>query len=153
MSSLLIWIPLLVGVWVAQSFLVFLQARAVTRRISALRQGARVAVGLGRSRIRVRTFVLVSADRADRVVKVESLSGWSVFARPQDMARYAGLPLAELPDIVRAQKAPRPFQVAVEQAVKALLEPEPSTEGAVMPDRHGPDPEEEEGGVPIDRPV
>lgn len=158
MSGILPWIALLIVVWVLQSTFVFFQAKAFAQRITQLRHEGRLAVGLGRSRIRIRMFAIVVVDRQDRVVRVETLGGWSVFARPRLLPRYVGLPVAELPDAVRAQKPSRQLQGAIDQAVKALTEPEPTTEGSVMPTRQnagetaGP-PEEEEGGVAIAHPV
>ena len=158
MLAFLPWIAALVFVWVLQSIFVFFQARAFARRITQLRHEGRLAIGLGRSRFRVRLFAIVVVNREDRVVKVETLSGWSVFARPRLLPRYAGLPVAELPQAVRAQKASRQLQGAIDQAVKALTQPEPSTEGAVMPTRQdaadtADPPEEEEGGVAIADPI
>lgn len=153
MPSPLVWIPLLAAVWVAQSIFVFYQGKAFALRISRLRHEGRVAIGLAHSRIRVRTFVIVVADRGDRVVKVETLSGFTVFARPRTLPRYAGLPLTELVDVVRANKAPAHFLKAVDQAVQALLSPEPATDGAVMPGASHPGSADslpaEEGGGPI----
>ncbi len=153
MPSPLVWIPLLAAVWVAQSIFVFYQGKAFAHRITELRREGRVAIGLAHNRIRVRTFVIVVADRDDRVVKVETLSGLTVFARPRTLPRYAGLPLTELSDVARANRAPAHFQKAASQAVQALLAPEPDTEGAAMPGGSHPGSvptmPAEEGGGPI----
>ena len=100
----------------------------------------------------IERYMVVVADRNDRVVRVERLSGLTVFARPQPINRYAGLPLTELSDVVRNQGSPRHFQQAIDQAVAALLAPEPA------PDPELPLPADrgdlgEEGGVPISHTV
>jgi len=148
----IILITALAVIWVAQSLFVYRQGRAFMRRIGELRREGRVAIGVGLNRLRIRNFLVVVADRNDRVVRVERLSGLTVFARPQPINRYAGLPLTELSDVVRNQGSPRHFQQAIDQAVAALLAPEsaPDPELPLPADRGDLG---EEGGVPISHTV
>lgn len=143
MDLLFVFIVALAVLWVVQALLVYRQGKAFMKRISALRREGRLAIGVGYNRFRLRSFVVVVVDRQDRVVRVERLSGLTVFARSQPIDRYVGLPLAELPDVARARKLAPALVTALTQAVDALVAGDP-TSGAQRTAIG-----EEEGGMPI----
>ena len=141
-------------IWVAQSIFVYRQGRAFMQRVSALRKMGRLAIGVGQNRFRIRNFIVVVVDGNDRVVRVERLSGLTVFARSQPINRYVGLPLVELSAVALSIGAPKHVQAAIDQAVKALLEPQPPSSDQVLPDTADPGrPDEPEGGVPISQTI
>ncbi len=148
MDPLFIIVALAV-IWSAQSYLVYRQGKAFMRRIHVLRQEGRVAIGVGYNRIHVRTFVVVVADRQDRIVRVERLSGLTIFARVRPVDRFAGLRLQEVVDVATSQKASRQFTTALKQAVDALL----TDDAGESPDSPAStaDAAEEEGHAPRDR--
>ncbi len=152
MNPLFVIVALAV-VWSVQSFFVYRQGKAFMRRIHVLRQEGRVAIGVGYNRFRVRTFIVVVADHRDRVVRVERLSGLTIFARVRPVGRYAGLHLSEVVDVAKGQKAPPQVIAALQQAVDALVAdstggtPEPGADAD--PEEEGPTPRDEERGLPI----
>ncbi len=152
MDPLFIIVALAV-IWSAQSYLVYRQGKAFMRRIHILRQEGRVAIGVGYNRIHVRTFVVVVADRQDRVIRVERLTGLTIFARVRPVDRYAGLRLSEIVDVATNQKAPRQFVTALKQAADALLAEGAGDSAASATDapaeEEGHAPRDEEGGLPI----
>jgi DNA-binding transcriptional regulator of glucitol operon len=137
-------------IWSAQSYLVYRQGKAFMRRIHVLRQEGRVAIGVGYNRIHVRTFVVVVADREDRVIRVERLTGLTIFARVRPVDRYAGLRLSEVVDVAVSQKAPRQFTTAIKQAVDALLADGTGESAGSAADAPADAPAEEEGHAPRD---
>ena len=152
MSPLFI-IVVLAGVWMLQSFLVYRQGKAFMRRIHTLRQQGRVAIGVGYNRFRLRTFIVVVADSADRVVRVERLSGLTIFARVRPVDRYSGLALTEVVDVAISQKAPAQFVTALKQAVEALIADSsggtPAADADAQAEAEGRAPRDEERGLPI----
>lgn len=140
-------------IWSAQSYLVYRQGKAFMRRIHVLRQEGRVAIGVGYNRIHVRTFVVVVADHQDRIVRVERLSGLTIFARVRPIDRYAGLRLSEVVDVATSQQAPRHFITALRQAVDALIadssEGTPAADADSAPEEDAHAPRDDERGLPI----
>ena len=153
MSPLLAFILGLAALWVVQAVMVYRQGKAFMKRINQLRREGRVSIGVGYSRIRLRTFIVVVANRDNRVIRVERLSGLTIFARPRPIDRYAGLPLTEVVAVAEAQHAPVQILTALRQAADALLAESAKQEDAAGGSSTGSGPapalREGEGGLPI----
>lgn len=147
------FILVLAALWVVQSVMVYRQGKAFMRRINELRRMGRVAIGVGYNRFRLRTFVVVVANRDDRVVRVERLSGLTIFAKTRPIDRYAGLPLTEVLAVAEANHAPVQILAGLKQAVEALLADDTKRGNAGEEESTSPGPapapREDERGMPI----
>ncbi len=110
----------LVAMWVVQILLAHRQAIAVTRRIAEMRRRGTVAVGMGRARLRGRTYAIVSVDREDRVIDAQVLRGWSLFAEPRPIPGLAGQSLFMLDDERIAPSKDPALRAAINQALTTL---------------------------------
>lgn len=110
----------IVLVWVVQIILSYRQAIGMSHRIADLRRKGTVAVGLGRGRLRSRTYAVVSVDRNDRVTDVEVLRGWTSFSRPRPIPNLAGVRFEQLCDTGTVSALDAPLQAALCQVVETI---------------------------------
>ena len=115
-------VGVVVVLWVVQLVLSYRQAIGMSRRIADLRRRGTVAVGLGRSRFKARTYAVVSIDRADRVVGVEVLSGWSNFSKPKPYTELLGIHYEDLCENPTVEAFDVTLRAALCQAVSVLRE-------------------------------
>jgi glucitol operon activator protein len=89
-------IMLIAVMWLIQLFLTFKQSMRFNDVLKPLRQQGRTAVGLGGKRYRGgRAFVAV-AEQGGIVVDARMMTGFTVFARPQECPELKGLSLTLL---------------------------------------------------------
>jgi DNA-binding transcriptional regulator of glucitol operon len=110
----------IVALWVVQIALGYRQAVHVSRRIAELRRRGTVAVGMGRGRLRRRTYAIVAVDPLDRIIQADVLSGWTTVAAVKPLPELTGLSIASAdrdPIVVAKDRA---LQTALRQAFEAL---------------------------------
>jgi len=118
----LVLLVLLVGAWLLQAALAYWQAKRFYGRLSVLRRKGRCAVGRAGNKYRGKVFGVLAVDEAGIILNAERLSGLTVFARLQPVARLVGLPVSDL--LSRQIEGLRPkFHAAFRQAAESLLAP------------------------------
>jgi DNA-binding transcriptional regulator of glucitol operon len=115
-------VGVVVVLWVVQLALSYRQAIGMSRRIANLRRIGTVAVGLGRGRLKSRTYAVVAIDRSDRVVGLEVLSGWSNFSKPKPYTELIGIPYQDLCESPSVEAFGVTLRAALCQAVTVLRE-------------------------------
>lgn len=129
-------VGLLVVAWIVQIVLSYRQAMRAGHRIAALRRSGTVAVGLGRGRLRSRTYAIVSVDQADRVVAAEVLHGWSSLSKPTPIPLLSGLPYEHLCDTPAVADFNPALRAALCQVVTTIRQaratPDPSEGGVAI---------------------
>ena len=115
-------VGVVVVLWVVQLILSYRQAIGMSRRIVALRRMGTVAVGLGRGRLRSRTYAVVSIDRSDKVAGVEVLRGWTTMSQPKPVPSLVGIDYLALCASPSVEALDEPLQAALCQAVTVLRE-------------------------------
>ena len=131
---------LLVGAWLLQAVLSYWQARRFYSRLSTLRRKGPCAVGQAGSKYRGKVFTVLAVDEAGIILNAERLSGLTVFARLQPVARLVGLPVSDLLSDRIEGLRPK-LHTAFRQAAESLLAPaetetpaEGSEASVVVPD-------------------
>ena len=95
-SNVVLIIMLIAAMWLVQLFLTFKQSMRFNDVLKPLRSQGRTAVGLGGKRYRGgRAFVAI-AQQGDTVVDARMMTGFTVFARPQECPELKGLSLTLL---------------------------------------------------------
>lgn len=84
--------------WGIQYALAFYQLRRYHRRVAALRRSGVVATGVAGSSWRRRQYAVLVVDANNRIVHVEELSGWTVFAALRPVKGLDGRPMSDLDD-------------------------------------------------------
>lgn len=82
--------------WFIQYALAFLQMRRYYKRIAELRRLGTVSTGKAGSSWRGRQYAVLVVDANHRIVHVEQLSGWTVFAALKPVKGLDGRPLSDL---------------------------------------------------------
>jgi DNA-binding transcriptional regulator of glucitol operon len=121
-ADLAIPITIIVAAWVLQIVLSYRQAIQFGKRVADMRRSGTVAVGLGRGRLRARTYAVVSVGRDDRVVAAEVLKGWSTLSKPRPIPSLPGLPYERLCDTPAVSGLDAPLRAALCQVVETLRE-------------------------------
>lgn len=95
-NNVVLIIMLIAAMWLIQLFLTFKQSMRFNDVLKPLRSQGRTAVGLGGKRYRGgRAFVAI-AQQGDTVVDARMMTGFTVFARPQECPELKGLSLTLL---------------------------------------------------------
>ena len=95
-NNVVLIIMLIAAMWLVQLFLTFKQSMRFNDVLKPLRSQGRTAVGLGGKRYRGgRAFVAI-AQQGDTVVDARMMTGFTVFARPQECPELKGLSLTLL---------------------------------------------------------
>lgn len=84
--------------WGIQYVLAFFQMKRYYRRIAELRRLGQVSTGVAGSSWRRRQYAVLVVDANNRIVHVEELSGWTVFAALKPVKGLDGRPLSDLDD-------------------------------------------------------
>ena len=84
--------------WTIQYILTFYQMRRYYRRIAELRRLGKVSIGVAGSTWRRRVYAVLVVDVNHRIVHVEQLSGWTVFANLKPVAGLDGRTMSDLDD-------------------------------------------------------
>lgn len=84
--------------WGIQYILAFFQMKRYYKRISELRRLGQVSTGVAGSSWRRRQYAVLVVDANHRIVRVEELSGWTVFAVLKPVKGLDGRPLSDLDD-------------------------------------------------------
>lgn len=84
--------------WGIQYVFAFFQMRRYYGRIAELRRKGKVSTGVAGSSWRRRQYAVLVVDANDRIVHVEELSGWTVFAALKPVRGLDGRPLSDLDD-------------------------------------------------------
>jgi DNA-binding transcriptional regulator of glucitol operon len=102
-------ILLLAGAWLLQYFMAYLQLRRFYKRVAQLHR-------LG-SVWRRRTYAILVVDKNERVVKVEQLSGWTVWAVPKPVPGLEAITLDTLMNDSIDLPVNRKLRLALQNAV------------------------------------
>jgi DNA-binding transcriptional regulator of glucitol operon len=121
-ADLAIPITIIVAAWILQILLSYRQAMAFGRRVAQMRRSGTVSVGLGRGRLRARTYAVVAVGRDDRVVAAEVLKGWSTLSKPRPIPSLLGIPFERLCDTPAVAGLDAPLRAALCQIVETLRE-------------------------------
>ena len=84
--------------WMIQYVLTFFQMKRYYRRIAELRRLGKVSIGVAGSTWRRRQYAVLVVDANQRIVHVEELSGWTVFAGLKPVTGLDGRPMSDLDD-------------------------------------------------------
>lgn len=84
--------------WGIQYVLAFFQMKRYYKRIAELRKKGKVSTGVAGSSWRRRQYAVLVVDANYRIVHVEELSGWTVFAALKPVKGLDGRPLSDLED-------------------------------------------------------
>ena len=84
--------------WAIQYALSFWQMRRFYRRIAQLRRNGSVSIGMAGSAWRGRQYAVLVVDANRRIVQVEQLSGWTIWATLKPVRGLEGRPLSDLSD-------------------------------------------------------
>jgi DNA-binding transcriptional regulator of glucitol operon len=84
--------------WAIQYVLTFFQMQRYYKRIAELRRLGQVATGVTGSSWRRRQYAVLVVDANHRIVHVEELSGWTVFASLRPVKGLDGRPMSDLDD-------------------------------------------------------
>lgn len=84
--------------WAIQYALSFWQMRRFYRRIAELRRYGKVSIGMAGSAWRGRQYAVLVVDANQRIVQVEQLSGWTIWATLKPVRGLDGRPLSDLSD-------------------------------------------------------
>lgn len=122
MADLAIPIAIIVAAWILQIVLSYRQAIQFAKRVADMRRSGTVAVGLGRGRLRARTYAVVAVARDDRVVAAEVLKGWSTLSKPRPIPSVVGLPYERLCDTPAVAGLDAPLRAALCHVVETLRE-------------------------------
>ena len=95
-SNVVLIIMLIAAMWLVQLFLTFKQSMRFNDVLKPLRSQGRTAVGLGGKRYRGGRAFVVIAQQGDTVVDARMMTGFTVFARPQECPELKGLSLTLL---------------------------------------------------------
>lgn len=137
--SLVPVIGVVIAMWILQLLLSYRQAIGVSRRIADLRRHGTVAVGLGHGKYRSRVYAVIAVNRADQVVGVEVLKGWSTLSKPKPIAELAGLPYQDLcasPAVAALDAALKDALCQAVTVVRGAREAESKAEGGVAIAQH-----------------
>lgn len=110
-------ILLLAGAWLIQYFFAFLQLRRFYGRVRQLHRLGSVWIGMQGSAWRRRTYAILVVDKNKRVVKVEQLSGWTVWATPKPVPGLEGMTLDALMDDSIELPVNKKMRLALQNAV------------------------------------
>jgi DNA-binding transcriptional regulator of glucitol operon len=94
--DLLVVAGLVVAAWIVQIVLSYRQAIEFAHRIAEMRRVGKVAVGVGRGRLRSRVYAVVAVGADQRVVGAEVLRGWSTLSKAKPIPGLLGLPYERL---------------------------------------------------------
>jgi DNA-binding transcriptional regulator of glucitol operon len=108
--------------WGIQYVLAFFQMRRYYKRIAELRRLGKVATGVAGSSWRRRQYAVLVVDANDRIVHVEELSGWTVFAVLKPVKGLDGRPLSDLDDETLQLPVSEKLLVALRNAASYLKE-------------------------------
>lgn len=84
--------------WTIQYVLAFFQMKRYYSRIAQLRRLGTVSTGIAGSSWRRRQYAVLVVDVNHRIVHVEELSGWTVFASLKPVKGLDGRPMSDLTD-------------------------------------------------------
>ncbi|MEN9710213.1 MAG: hypothetical protein RL441_205 [Actinomycetota bacterium] len=114
-------IMLIAAMWLVQLFLTFKQSMRFNDVLKPLRQQGRTAVGLGGKRYRGgRAFVAI-AEQGGTVVDARMMTGFTVFARPQECPELKGLSLTLLASDDNIPDMKAKVRSAAQMAAETLL--------------------------------
>ncbi|MFN8473517.1 MAG: transcriptional regulator GutM [Anaerolineae bacterium] len=82
--------------WFVQYLLTMWQIKRYNRRLGQLRKFGLVSVGKAGSAWRRRVYGVLVVDKRDRIVRVEQLSGWTVFAQLKPVSGLDGRPMSDI---------------------------------------------------------
>jgi DNA-binding transcriptional regulator of glucitol operon len=134
--DLLVVAGLVVAAWIVQIVLSYRQAIEFAHRIAEMRRLGKVAVGLGRGRLRSRVYAVVAVGADERVMGAEVLRGWSTLSKSKPIAGLPGLPYERLCATAAVADLDKALQDALCQVVTTLGEARAARQAA-------------EGGAPI----
>jgi glucitol operon activator protein len=106
--------------WVLQYALTFWQMRRYNKRLSELRKGGLVWVGLNGSAWKGRQYAVIVVDKENKIVKVEQLSGWTVLATLKPVPGFEGRPVSDLTDENVTLPVSEKMLLALRDAVKHM---------------------------------
>lgn len=120
-SSALILLGAVVAGLAVQAWLTYRQGAAFTAAIRQLRRDGKVSVGAAGKRYRGgRAFVALACDDDGRITRAVTLSGWTTFARPTDLAALRGAKVSQLSKGRAIPDLREPQRQAVQQAAEFL---------------------------------
>ena len=97
-STATIIILSLAAAWLVQYYLAWWQMRRFYKRIAELRRDGLVSIGMAGSSWRRKQYGVLVVDKADKIVHVEQLSGWTVLATLKPVPGLDGRPMSHLFD-------------------------------------------------------
>lgn len=103
--------------WLAQYMLTSWQMQRYNRRLVELRRLGLVSVGKAGSAWRRRQYGVLVVDKQDRIVHVEQLSGWTVFAQLRPVAGLDGRPISDIGDASVSLPVSPKLRLALQDAV------------------------------------
>lgn len=116
-STATLIILLLAGAWLIQYFFAFLQLRRFYGRVRQLHRLGSVWIGVQGSAWRRRTYAILVVNKDKRVVKVEQLSGWTVWATPKPVPGLESVTLDTLMDDSIELPVNKKLRLALQNAV------------------------------------
>lgn len=106
--------------WLLQYAFTFWQMRRYNKRLSELRKGGSVWVGLNGSAWKGRQYAVVVVDKENRIARVEQLSGWTVLAALKPVPGLEGRPVSDLTDDHIELPVSNKLLLALRDAVKHM---------------------------------
>ena len=118
--------------WAIQYALAFWQMRRFYRRVAELRRLGLVSIGVEGSSWRGRQYAVLVVDASHRVMRVEQLSGWTIFATLKPVLGLEGRPMSALFDDGANLPVSKKLLLALRNAAsyikKAAKKSEPKTQ-------------------------
>lgn len=97
-STATIIIISLAAAWLVQYYLAWWQMRRFYKRIAVLRRDGVVSIGMAGSSWRRKQYAVLVVDKAEKIVHVEQLSGWTVLATLKPVHGLDGRAMSNLFD-------------------------------------------------------
>ena len=121
------WIFVALAVaWFVQLYLSYYQMRRFYKRVSELRRThqATTSIGMEGSAWKGRQYAVVVADASKKILAVEQLSGWTIFAKLQPVQGFTGISFDELFDDTQTFPVKQKLLLAIRNAAQHIIKAE-----------------------------
>lgn len=118
------WIFVALAVaWCVQLYLSFFQMRRFYGRVSELRRlyKASTSIGLEGTSWKGRQYAVLVADSNKKILAVEQLSGWTIFAKLQPVQGFTGMTFDELFDDTKSFPVKQKLLLAIRNAAQHII--------------------------------
>ncbi len=113
---------LVVVMWILQFGLTYFQMKKYTARLKIIRQDGLTAVGMSGNRYKGRTYGVLTADKNNRVIHAEKMSGWTTFSNLRPVPDLVGLTLEQILDEENALPISDKLHLAFRNAANDLID-------------------------------